>query len=88
MGRKRQYATVAQRQAAYRQRMHDTTVWVDRDQLARIESAIATLQDATWRALNQGNRVAGDLYRSSPLDTLEATVAWIIQHLHKDRVEK
>lgn len=84
MGRTRQYATAAARQAAYRQRLHATTVWVDRDLVTRMETALTLLHDATWRAVHQGHPLAHALYRATPVETVEAAVAWIVERLHTD----
>lgn len=43
MARQKQYATPAARQAAYRQRMKDTTLWVNRVPFQRMEEATQTL---------------------------------------------
>lgn len=84
MGRPRQYATPAERQAAYRQRMHAETVWVNRAPWARLETALAVLHDATWRAVHQGHPLAQALHRANALDTLEAAVTWIVTQLQTD----
>jgi hypothetical protein len=83
MGRTRQYATATERQAAYRQRMKTTTIWVDREPFARIDRAIGALQDATSRARNSGNPLAHAISRATPVDTLEAAVAWILQQIQQ-----
>ena len=84
MGRPRQYASATERQAAYRQRMKATTVWVDRVPFARTEQAIQTLHNAMWHALNQGNPLARQLYGATPVDTVEAMVAWVLNLLQRD----
>ena len=84
MGRTRQYATATERQAAYRQRMKASTVWVNREPYERLAGAMTTLQTATRRALNQGTPLARELYRVKPEDTLDATVTWIVQLLQQD----
>ena len=81
MGRKRQYATATERQAAYRQRMKATTVWVNRAPYERMEAALTVLHDATWRAVHQDHPLARALHRSNPLETLEATVSWFVSQL-------
>lgn len=83
MGRIRQYASATERQAAYRARMKATTVWVDRAPYERVETALAVLHDATWRALRQGNPLACEIARSNRLETLEATVSWVVSHLQQ-----
>jgi len=84
MGRPRQYATAAARQAAYRQRMHATTIWVDRAPFERMARAIDMLQEATWCARKQGSLMARELERSTPVETLEATVNWIVHRLQRE----
>lgn len=81
MGRKRQYATATERQAAYRRRMKETTIWVDRAPFERMALALDVLYEATWQARKHGNLLAQQLYRSTPVETLETTVSWIIRHL-------
>ena len=81
MGRPRKYATATERQAAYRQRMKATTLWVDRAPFERIDRAIIALQDETWRARQRGNALASALYGPKPEDTLEAAVTWILQQI-------
>ena len=84
MGRTRQYATATERQAAYRQRMKATTAWVNRAPYERMETALTLLHDATLRAFCQDNPIAREIHRSNPLETLEATVAWIVSRLQQD----
>jgi hypothetical protein len=78
MGRTRQYASARERQAAYRQRMIATTLWVDRASFERIDRAIIALQDETWHACIRGHPRARELYCAKPMETLEKTVAWIL----------
>jgi hypothetical protein len=81
MGRTRQYATATERQAAYRQRMKATTIWVERAPFHRMEDAIQALHRAMGRACAEGNPTAKTLTGSTPVDTLEATVAWVLHWL-------
>jgi len=81
MGRPRQYATATERQAAYRRRMKTTTIWVDREAFTRMDRAVISLQDEIWRAFTRGTPRARALYRSQPVDTVEAAVAWILQQI-------
>ena len=83
MGRPRRYATATERQAAYRARMKATTIWVDRAPFERIDRAITALQEELWRARIRGHPLAHELHGTQPVDTLEATVAWILQLIHQ-----
>ena len=76
-----QHADNAARQAAYRQRMKETTIWVDRAPFERMARALDLLYEVTWQARKHGNLLAQQLYRSTPAETLEATVSWIIGRL-------
>jgi len=87
MGRKRQYASATDRQAAYRQRMKETTIWVNRVPFQRIDDAIQALDRITWDACKHGNPTARDLHRANPIDTLEATVEWIKKYLNLQETE-
>ena len=84
MGRPRQYANATERQAAYRQRMKATTAWVNRAPYERMAAAMARLHAALARAAHQGSPFAHQLYRANEVDTVEAAVAWIVQHLHQE----
>jgi len=84
MGRTRQYATATERQAAYRQRMKATTVWVNRGPFEQLSGTMTALHSATRRALNQGDPLARELYRAKPEDTLDAAVTWIIKLLQQN----
>ena len=81
MGRQRQYATPAARQAAYRQRMKETTIWVDRAPFQRMEEGIATLYQQLHRAAARDHTLARHLVRGTPLDTLDAVVHWVTTDL-------
>ena len=88
MGRTRQYASPTERQTDYRQRMHATTVWVNRAPYERMTNAMEQLQRAVSDAHHHGSPLARGLYRSNELDTLEAAVAWLVQHLHHEQEEQ
>ncbi len=85
MGRPRQYASATERQAAYRQRMKATTAWVNRVPYERMTAAVERLHAAISRALHQGHPLAHVLYRASEVDTVEATVAYIVQQLYQEQ---
>jgi hypothetical protein len=87
MGRPRQYSSATDRQAAYRQRMKETTIWVNRVPYQRIENAIQELDRITWSARKMGNLIARELHRANPIDTLEATVEWIKKYLNLHEIE-
>jgi hypothetical protein len=84
MARQKQYATPAARQAAYRQRMKDTTLWVNRIPFQRMEEATQTLYQVVHRAATREHPLATDLDRASPLDTLEALVEWMTDTLSRE----
>lgn len=81
MSRPRHYATHAARQAAYRHRMHETTIWVNRAPFARMDQAVETLYQALRHAATHDHRLAHRLLQTTPLDTLEAVVAWVTAQL-------
>ena len=86
MGRTRQYATASARQAAYRQRMKTTTVWVNREPFEQMLHATNTLYSAIGRASAQGHQLARDLSRATPEATLSATVAWVVRYLQTEKL--
>ena len=88
MGRNRQYATATERQAAYRQRMKATTIWVNRAPFERMSEATMTLQTALERASHHGNRLACDLVRATPEETLAATVAWVLSSVQQSPTDE
>ena len=83
MGRPRQYATATARQAAYRQRMKATTIWVERAPFQRMEDTMEALHHAMRRAHHAGNPTAQALARATPGETLAATVAWVLHVLQQ-----
>ena len=76
MGRPKQYATSAERQAAYRQRLHTQTVVVDRHRLERLLAQVEHLQAAIALAKHAGDLCAGHVCHASVESTLEALTAW------------
>ena len=76
MGRRKQYATAAERQAAYRQRVRADTVRVDRPALARLEKQLARLQEAITQAAHHGNPCARQVLHAGQETTLEALCDW------------
>ena len=58
MGRPRQYGSAAERQRACRQRREQATVRVDRGALDGLHERLERLQQALWRAAEQGNPTA------------------------------
>ena len=87
MGRPKQYATPAARQAAYRHRMRETTTWVNRAPYQRMEQATHTLYQLIHRAAAQDHDLATRLVRATPLDTLDAVVDWVTAALLHDGEE-
>ena len=80
MSRPRQYATARDRQAAYRQRMRDTTLWVNRETFAPLVQAAGQLHAALFRAACRGDALAQAVYRPSEAATLDALAEWVTQH--------
>ena len=80
MGRPKHYATAADRQAAYRQRLHTETVVVDRPALARLEARLARLHAAIAQAARRGDPCARQVLHGSQETTLEALCAWFEAH--------
>ena len=58
MGRQKYYATAAERQAAYRRRLREETLVVDRHSLECLEQRLARLHDAITTAMVQGDTLA------------------------------
>ena len=81
MSRPRQYATARDRQAAYRQRMRETTLWVNRDAFARLVTAADALHAVLFRAVCRGDALAQAVYRPTEAETVEALVNWMNQRL-------
>jgi|GEM_PF-2904030 len=81
MSRPRQYATARERQAAYRRRMRETTLWVNREAFARLVTAAGELHAVLFRAACRGNALAQVVYRTTETDTLEALLQWMNQRL-------
>ena len=88
MGRVKQYSTPAERQAAYRRRMKETTIWVNRDPFLRMEHAGQTLYQLLHRAAAQHHRLAHELLRSTPEDTLVALVEWLPTFLQEHKAKE
>jgi hypothetical protein len=76
MGRHKQYLTSADRQAAYRQRLHTETVIVDRRQFDRLLLLLEHLHAALAQAKRAGDPCAGHVYHVGVESTLEALTAW------------
>lgn len=58
MGRPKQYTTAADRQAAYRRRLQDTTAVVDRQALEHLHQRLEQLQHALVAARAHGDPLA------------------------------
>jgi hypothetical protein len=58
MGRPRQYASAAERQRAYRERLDEEMVRVNRRSLERLEAQLEELHQAVQAASRAGNSVA------------------------------
>lgn len=76
MGRPRQYATPAERQAAYRHRLQDTTVLVDRQTLEQLDTRLALLQEAVAPLARRGDPLAQRVSRTSLVTLLDILTEW------------
>lgn len=76
MGRHKQHATAAARQAAYRQRLRADTVRVERQALARLEARRDRLYDAIVHAARQGDPCARHVLHPHQETTLEELCVW------------
>lgn len=76
MGRPKQYATFAERQAAYRQRVREETVVIDRARLDRLRAQLDGLQLAIAQAKRAGDPCARQVGHASVETTLAALTAW------------
>lgn len=76
MGRHKQHATAAARQAAYRQRLRAETVRVDRQALTRLEARLDRLYDAIRHAARQGDPCACHVFHAHQETTLEELCVW------------
>ncbi|MHB9131518.1 MAG: hypothetical protein ACYDBB_10575 [Armatimonadota bacterium] len=65
MGRVKYYGTGAERQAAYRRRLRDTTAQVDRQALARLQARHDALHQAIAVAARQGDALARSVTSAS-----------------------
>ena len=71
MGRRKYYATAAERQAAYRRRLQEETLVVDRHSLERLDQRLARLHDAITTAMVQGDALARRVRCASVDSTLD-----------------
>ena len=78
MGRPRQYPTPAARQAAYRQRVHDTAILVDRPLVEQLDTRMAHLQDALAPVAREGDPLAQRLSRTNLLTLLDVLTEWFL----------
>lgn len=69
MGRRRQYATAAERQRAYRERQEAEWAQVDRRALEQMNGRLDRLQEAVFRAAAAGDEAARAC-RASSVDTM------------------
>jgi hypothetical protein len=75
MGRPQRYRTAADRQAAYRRRLRETTVIVDRQALARLHHRLEQLQRAIHQARVNGDPLAQAASAALPETMLEKLIA-------------
>lgn len=83
MGRPRQHATPAARQAACRQRQRETTVVVDRQMLEQVETGWQQFQAAVAPLARSGDLLASQLYRTNLVTGLEMLTGWFRQRAAK-----
>ena len=76
MGRHKQYANDAERQAAYRKRLRTESVLVDRSALARLETRLVRLHEAIRHAAHHRDPCARHILHASQETTLEALCDW------------
>ena len=75
MGRPKCYATAADRQAAYRRRLRETTALVDRQALERLQQQLDKLQQALVAARTQVDPLARAAYSASIETMLDKLIA-------------
>lgn len=76
MGRLRQYATHAERQVAYRHRLQDTTVLMDRIWVEQLDRQMAQLQEAAAPLARRGDALAQRLFRADLVNLLTLLTEW------------
>lgn len=74
MARPKQYSSSPARQAAYRKRLKQSTVVVDRGALERLEAKLETLQQAVQDAAAEGDTLASACAASSADTTLDKLI--------------
>ena len=84
MGRPKCYASPAARQAAYRQRLEEEMVRVNRHAWARREERIARLLTAMARAARRGDPLARQLHRAHQDTTLDNLIDWFTTRGERD----
>jgi hypothetical protein len=80
MGRPKRYPTPAARQAAYRQRLAQEMVPVNRASLAQWEDRLAALLTAIRAAARAHEPLACAINQSSDTGILDNLTAWFSQH--------
>ena len=75
MGRTKNYASPAARQAAYRERLHAEMVLVNRCSLAQLEERVTRLLDAIVHAADAGDTLARQVAHPHREETLDALIA-------------
>lgn len=76
MGRPRQYATPAERQAACRRRRRAAVIAVDRPVFEQIEAGWVSVQDALAPLARRGDPLAVQLWRAPITAGLARLAAW------------
>lgn len=79
MGRWKYYATAAARQAAYRRRLREETLVVDRHNLECLDRRLARLHEAITMAMGQGDPLARRVRCASVDSTLDKLTAVFLE---------
>jgi len=87
MGRPKQYATPAARQAAYRQRWQAEMVAVNRMSLEAWEARLSRLCAAIVQAANAGDLLACHLRRTHEADMIDTLTEWFAKRRKEVSIE-
>lgn len=79
MGRPQCYPSPAARQAAYRRRLAQEMVLVNRASLTQWEARLTTLITAIRAAANANDALASDLIHPTEIGTLDNLIDWFTQ---------
>ena len=84
MGRPKLYATRAEQQAAYRQRLEAEMVHVRRRAYDQLQAKLEHLHDAIYHAARAGNPAAQQVSAARLDTTLDKLAAWFNQRTKED----